>query len=172
MARLTELGLKAGDVVVMTKGPDDIVGEKYTAKISEKGGTWRGKIWVERESGKWISMGHPHNWQFELVKRAEPTYKKWGDMSDEEKGALLLAQHKGKTIQSTLEPHFWHDSNFGHWANHVYYRVKPEPKRETVTLYGCGLLWSSKGFDGQKHIIVFETIDGKPDWSTLKGEDL
>lgn len=45
----------------------------------------------------------------ELVKEGEQM-KTWGEMSDEEKGALLLAHHEGKVIER------FEDGNMGGWV--------------------------------------------------------
>ena len=64
--------------------------------------------------------------------------KTWGEMTPEEKGALLLAKHEGKTIQTKwANESCWVDSNWVAFnCDTLQYRVKPEPVREIVTLYG------------------------------------
>ena len=55
----------------------------------------------------------------------------WRDMTQEEKGALLLAHHEGKVIE------FWANSidkwvdHHPTWSDRLSYRIKPEPKVET-----------------------------------------
>jgi len=60
----------------------------------------------------------------------------WKDMTDEEKGALLLAKHKGRAIQTTIEqkyPGGWHLVD-PQWTDGQHYRVKPaEPVHRTTT---------------------------------------
>jgi len=105
----------------------------------------------------------------------------WEDMTPEQKGALLLAKHEGREIQIyyacewlTVGP-LWHGC--------VAYRVKPEPKRETAALYGR--MYISKSYPdgvfdadhrprcaGDTHRITFDTIDGKPDCTTICMERL
>jgi hypothetical protein len=70
-----------------------------------------------------------------IVSRATP--KTWGDMTDEEKGALLLAHHQGKVIEfvNDCDVRDWKKA-VPRWADFCSYRVRPEPKRETVTLWG------------------------------------
>lgn len=65
--------------------------------------------------------------------------KLWKDMTPEEKGALLLAHHEGKTIEYFDPSHQdWVKSEFLKLDN-LAYRVKPaEPVVETGVLY-----WSS-----------------------------
>ena len=54
------------------------------------------------------------------------------------------------------------------------YPVLKQPVVETVTLYGriSGGAWSHERYDGDTISISYERKDGKPDWSTLRGEDL
>jgi len=55
-------------------------------------------------------------------------------------------------------------------------RIKPEPKRETVTLTGLDRGYWCFGSDRVKvrdtHRITFDTIDGEPDCSTIRMERL
>lgn len=69
--------------------------------------------------------------------------KKWGEMTDAEKGALLLAHHEGKVIES------WSGigspvkgiGEWGHcdeddlWISLDFYRVKPREPREVWVAY-------------------------------------
>jgi len=100
--------------------------------------------------------------------------KQWQHMSPEEKGALLLAHHEGKVIE-VLSKGIWTKLLNPRWTAETYYRVKPEPVVKTVTLYGeGGVGWAFAEWEDEDHTacITFQTKDGKPDWSTLKGEDL
>ena len=83
-----------------------------------------------------------HDPYFDLVAEREDIPAKpktWGEMTDEEKGALLLADHEGKPIQALALDHdgsSWVRKHLkSQWFDHVAYRVKPEPEVETVTLY-------------------------------------
>lgn len=99
----------------------------------------------------------------------------WKDMSREEKGAMLLAYQEGKDIEywSQISSKWKVTPPKPGWIKDCVYRVKPEPKVETVCLYSERLNGFSKTrFVFDNHKISFETVDGKPDWSTLKGEDL
>ena len=106
----------------------------------------------------------------------EDPSKLWRDMTPEEKGALLLAHYEGKTIEACYYGDVWFKTNDPAWDNNSFYRVKPEPKRETVTLYN-GVensfdwdLWN-KHID-KKHRITFDLIDGEPDCNSIKMEKL
>jgi hypothetical protein len=88
-------------------------------------------------------------------------------MTDEERGALLLAHHEGKVIEVHLGGGKWASKNPG-FSDTGAYRVKPEPVRETVTLHGnCdGSTWLNFGKRGSvnfdTHRITLDLIDGKP----------
>jgi hypothetical protein len=106
---------------------------------------------------------------FTLISRANTQPKPWRDLSPEEKGALLLADHEGKVIEvwapwspywETMEPR---------WVNDQAYRIKPEPKRETITMSSKDIRYGviPKGYD-----ITFDLVDGEPDVTTIKMEKL
>lgn len=59
------------------------------------------------------------------------TPKLWRDMTDAEKGALLLAHHEGKEIEYTDLPANlkWYKCSNPLWLDTVAYRIKPEPKK-------------------------------------------
>lgn len=105
------------------------------------------------------------------------TSKLGRDMTPEEKGALLLAEHEGKAIEAidrTDPSDAWLECfNVGAFDD-LAYRVKPELKRETVTLHGCGFYWeqSEQPCPSDTHRITFDTIDGEPDLTSIKMEKL
>lgn len=92
-------------------------------------------------------------------------------MTPEEKGALLLAHHEGKQIEvnkGPLECGEWWEDHYPEWIHNYAYRIKPEPKVETVTTHGT---WCNKGkMPKTQYVyeITFNLIDGKPDWNTAK----
>lgn len=111
----------------------------------------------------------------------------WDDMTDAEKGALLLADYKGKVIE-------YYDRHSSIWLvdpsfdprldSQLRYRVaEPEPVVETVTLHGQKYvsiaypsgMWdfdrSEKQYD-DTHRITFNLIDGKPDLDSIKMKEL
>lgn len=110
--------------------------------------------------------------------------KLWRDMTPEEKGALLLAHHEGKVIEwsgvSAITGEFtvwdkcdddclWDGTHLG---DGFAYRVQPDPVRETVTLYGKGRKWRCVLVEDFTHRITFDTIDGKPDLTSIKMEEV
>jgi hypothetical protein len=110
--------------------------------------------------------------QFRIISRASDTPKTWGEMTDAEKRAVALAFVQGRTVQCWQDgdtPEYWADIPDPNWNDDCKFRIKPEPKRETVTL--CGSDIRLKPFIAG-HRITFETIDGKPDLGSIKMEAL
>jgi len=132
---------------------------------------------VRRSSGMAYSSGMPADIDIiaKWVDTDTPTL--WSDMTPEEKGALLLAHHDGKVIEiaNWYGPRGWSWLTLSGVAFHVYnrYRIKPEPKVETVTLY-WNVSWdiASAYNEGATHRITFNRIDGKPDPASIKMEVL
>lgn len=99
----------------------------------------------------------------------EMTYKTWGGMTPEEKGALLLAHHEGKTIQfmGTIG---WVDDDRPFEYKSLEYRIKPEePKIEEkvfdeVHIKADTFPWtfSIKGEKTIKGTTTVTYTDGKP----------
>ena len=113
--------------------------------------------------------------KFRILTRATPQPKLWRDMTAEEKGALLLAAHEGKVIQYTRIdiPDDWRKTKT--FMDFYAYRIKPEPKVETVEFTGhidAGIFF--RGLNSVKpHVkITFTTIDGKPDCASVKMETI
>ena len=148
---LKELNVKPGDVVecVQWEGVYLTPGRSYT--LLDNG------YLPDNKGEDFIPAGH-NSGNFRLISRAaDPEPKLWGDMTPEEKGALLLARHEGKVIQ--YESHGWHDCDMAPpgWFDGDAYRVRPEPKRETVVLYA-----------GDTPIGTIDLIDGKPDPDSIR----
>lgn len=104
-----------------------------------------------------ISPDLPGEWYlqtgaFEYLYEPRP----WGDLSPEEKGALLLAHHEGREIECQRPDGSWSLVN-PYWTSSATYRVKPTP--DTVTQVITTI-------DGHK--IEYETIDGKPDPESIR----
>jgi len=114
---------------------------------------------------------NPH---LNVVRCVEDTPTLWRDMTPEEKGALLLAHHEGRGVE------FWANSFDGWvnhcptWSDHLSYRIKPEPKIETVKLRAGGDLkiWGTWTDLDDTHRITFNLIDGKPDPASIKMEEI
>lgn len=108
-----------------------------------------------------FSKNTPHI--FAVKKRAEnDNSKPWINLTNEEKGALLLANHQGETIQ-ILNDIVWEDI-FGAplWTDNKCFRVKPEPVVMTRSLF----------FGDSIHVVAtVNTVDGKLDKSSLTWQD-
>ena len=144
---LEELDAKPGDVVYSpTQGKHKLDGLYYIKHVFSDGAYVRLNI-----AGK--------DWT--IISRASDTTKQWRYMTAEEKGALLLAYHDGKLIQyfgSMLKDDVWDDNEDPAWNDAFYYRVKPEPKVEVVTVYHDGVTFN------------YATTDGTPDGTNVKME--
>lgn len=110
------------------------------------------------------------------------TPKLWRDMTPEEKGALLLAQHEGNIIQSFAAGNWGHRGHGG-FGNNIAYRVKPERTVDVVMLHGRKYVtrtypdgvWDFDRNERQgddTHLITFNVIDGKPDCDSIRMERL
>lgn len=158
---LAELNVKPGDVVEFVDG--------YLGMCPQ----YKGKRMVCTADGVSIdgTIGFPRGnyHKFHIISRASDTPKLWRDMTTEEKGALLLAHHEGKGIEyfSRID-NVWGKTYAPDWRDNYAYRIKPEPKVETVTTHGT---WCNKGkMPKTQYVyeITFNLIDGKPDWNTAK----
>ena len=134
-----------------------------------------GPMWEYAEGGFYAADGYAVVWsergqsncpytpdiiaEWTDERASAPQPKLWRDMTPEEKGALLLAHHGGRTIER------WVDESLGWkivppmWMLEHAYRVSPEPKRETVVLYA-----------GDTTIGKIDLIDGKPDPDSIRME--
>ena len=96
------------------------------------------------------------------------TPKLWQDMSPEEKGAFWVKVYRGGAVEYSRDAIEWHpDYTFEpDFHNDLYYRTRPEPKRETVTIEGYVIsnddcVFSNiRDITGDTHRITFDMIDG------------
>jgi hypothetical protein len=109
----------------------------------------------------------------------------WKDMTREEKGALLLGWHEGKVIEvfDLLYPDKWYEDDPCFYEDCAY-RIKPEPKREIMEAKLCineagtslpmAPTWSAGAYGEERHYftLTFDVIDGKPDPSSIKIEQI
>lgn len=100
----------------------------------------------------------------------------WGDMSDEEKGALLLA-HQRMGVIEVYDPD---DDEWvceePLWGDDFCYRVKPEPEVKEVVLYGfyshpTGLVTDVMKSRNDTHAITLPTINNTPIPGTYTSEE-
>lgn len=114
---LSELGALPGDTV---ESIDSISFGRVT--LGDPAGTGFSYVNTEMES-----LGCVTSWR--MIRRRPRT---WCEMTDAEKGALLLACYAhGKTIQTNAVNGTWVDAKGPLWDSACLYRIKPEPVVET-----------------------------------------
>ncbi len=157
---LLELDVQPGDVVEDEYGFRKTVGHNSTGEFchmtDQSMSFWGSPIW-------------------RIVSRSPDTPKPWHDMTPEEKGALLLANHDGKVIEIVdSSTGAWVPARVPGWWPPAAYRVRPEPKPETVTLHGNATdeVWGRGTTEYDTHRITFDLIDGRPDCDSIKMETL
>lgn len=98
---------------------------------------------------------------YDLVEEWKDEPKLWKDMTDEEKGALLLAHHEGKIIEyyTKVNPE-WVKVYNPPWCDNYAYRVKPGA---VIKSDSFGIVRNGCGYN-----ITFITIDGEPDCSSVR----
>lgn len=114
---------------------------------------------VEWANGTNNNYGHKDLISEEDWLKKHGVYKTWGEMTDLEKGEILLAQHDGKHVQ-------FYDTDGDAWLTEVTftkypdtkYRVKPEPVVKTLDVF----VSKREGIKGW-----VKEVDGVIDWSTL-----
>jgi hypothetical protein len=134
--------------------------EAYPFKVPGEGGV----VLSFTEDGRWSENGESRH---DLVEEWKDEPKLWQDMTNEEKGALLLAYHEGKQIQMYFDAEReWEDVD-SQWAPNRAYRVKPVSTTVSIFGYiellgdnGCWAEWAEDA-DGQ-YVITIELENGKP----------
>ena len=160
--------------IIMRSGkysPDVPVGSIMTVTKEHSNGNAEATLDGSGEDIKWFVSAKC----FDEYTPETPTL--WRDMTDAEKGALLLAHHEGKVIE-------WHSTGMNVWHEcardsvlaftyNFAYRIKPVQK--AVTRHAGSennWLWTSIRDEADTHRITFNTIDGKPDCDSIKMEVL
>ena len=106
-----------------------------------------------------------------VVECERPTL--WSDMTDAEKGALLLARYEGKEIDVFCYVRSCWLRHRGLFLQDGAYCIRPEPEIITYNWFGT----PDGGFAGtddlnNTHILKFNTINGEPDLSSIKMEKI
>lgn len=175
---LKELNVKPGDVVKVCETPGGVQ--------LNSGAVWE----IKRYDGSSFFAVKPsysqehsgvrlcNSTRFHLISRVPNKPKLWKDMTPEEKGALLLAHQEGKVIEWTdrLGSDFIRNSvtYTPVWSDTHAYRVRPEPKVETLTMYGTPRVpvFGPSNITGSTHKLTYNLVDGKLDYDSLKMEEL
>lgn len=173
---LKQLCVEVGDVVELVHddfGENRYIGILWTAIAHHPKRMDVSPVVFFKEKGTgWMSI-NDDSWIFRIISRANPKPKLWRDMTPEEKCALLLAHHEGKVIEIwSWDVPTWDESNYEfEWCDSLAYRIKPEPKVETVTKYrraDNGGWTSSRSCTKTTHKLTYNEIDGKPDCASIK----
>lgn len=94
--------------------------------------------------------------------KAEP--RTWGELTTSEQDTIAGHYARGGDVEYwNKHDEKWHYTRLT-WLDSVQYRIKPEPV----------VLEFSVKIEHNEHVgyATFQTIYGKPDWSTLKGADV
>lgn len=179
---LKELGVCAGDVVknVSSKKLFDIVLVNEDTDHERIKFCDFGKLYaLSRDGENHQSVEESFMPLWCVISLATPSSPKlWKDLTPEEKGALLLAAHEGKIIEFYFRGRGWAKcvDNRPLWSGNDAYRIKPEPKIETVSMavhHHPAIGWQANPKCATStHNITFNTIDGKPDCSSVKMEEI
>lgn len=132
--------IKVGDKIVATSTqyPSAVPNGTLMTVIEDRGdGDVLATVDGSADSWDWFMTVNTYEPYVKETPMAQTTQepKLWKDMTPEEKGALLLADHEGKAIEAWAYGDKWLVL-VPEWDKHTAYRVKPEPVVETVTLYG------------------------------------
>lgn len=101
------------------------------------------------------------------------TPKTWGEMTDAEKGALLLAHHEGKVIQLKSRGGSW-DEACPSWVDDIAYRIKPEPVVGEAVLHTGQpdfYEWAACSDNDDTHTLTLPTLDGQLVTGEFANED-
>ena len=112
--------------------------------------------------------------KFRIVSRADDKPKIWDDMTDVEKGALLLHKHEGGDVEVSLFGNSkWRLFGDPSFTGCHAYRIKPEPVVETVVSYGdAGGNFITNKVNSDTHKLTYTTTNGVIDCDSVKMEVL
>lgn len=180
---LADLQVKPGDVVeACWQGDGGWEEYKYVLKHPNYGHEC---LLSTRDDIGYIKIEDADQWEFRIISSASDgdpvsasdTPKTWGEMTDSEKGALLLAWQRGVQLQYwDHDNQEWEDTDIHPFEFEAdAYRIKPEHKREKVTLYHGPD--DTAAFTGYKRanddvVITYTRSDGKPDLDSIKMEEV
>lgn len=135
--------------------------------------------------GEGMNRGDTSGHKFKIIKSYELPYgharledgstvdltaieKPLGLLSEGVKAALLNC----KLTYQYFSNKGWNESDNPIWTRSIAYRVKPQPKIETVTIRANDLSFGFQTVAVQGHEITFNLIDGVPDCNSIKMEKL
>lgn len=160
----------------------------FMADLKNSFGKNKERIWYV-ENGRWIYSdakkyikGCFDGYDIVAEWNEEPMYNKkyrpWKDLTNEEKGALLLAHYEGKVVEF-YDIDRW--VNLIHidviWGDNDIYRIRPEPMKVKINLvYDPAEYCYDVSWDGPvpENLtlpdITFDLIDEKPDQISIRME--
>lgn len=103
--------------------------------------------------------------EYEAMRQKTPTI--FENMTDAEKGALLLAKYRGKGIECFYGG-VWVAELIGRFGGKNAYRVKPNPEIKTAVMYWNGSAASKTKYPRDTHSITLTVTDGEPDCASIK----
>jgi len=142
---------------------------------------WHNRIYKVSASGKAYDENGGYIYldskSIDIVKVEDNEMKTWEEMTDEEKGALLLAEYEGKIIQYYSETYDTWLIAIPPWEENLFYRIKPEPKVRTVEVFGFmgeygKFVWGAEKETLDTHKITFNIINGELDCNSIKMEKI
>ncbi len=99
-------------------------------------------------------------------------------MTIEKKIEIMQHFADGGEVEMETERNIWISAKHPtwNWLENTY-RIKPEPKRETVTLHGEESYSGFWGFDSgsedpSEYRITFDLVDGEPDCASINMEEV
>jgi hypothetical protein len=141
-------------------------GKMYICKEGALTGVQMNGLWYHSD-GRFGAADASH--PLSVRRCVSDTPKTWGEMTDAEKGELLLAHHRGKAIEAYIGEEWveCYQPRRSIWGDIYAYRVKPEPYVETITLFGRNQDGSWAFTDGYSdkdtHVITLTIRDGEAD---------
>ena len=162
---LAELNVKPGDLVSYCGLHEYEVGEnRHLIRVDTGDDCGRYALWDTSSS-------------FRIISRASDNPKTWGEMTDADRKDISFAAMSGKPIELDGGSFGWcaWDGRTPLCETHQPIRIKPEPKRETESLYvfynsGFGVEGTSGTDWPATHRITFTTTDGEPDLDSITME--
>ena len=152
-------------------------GKYYRTRDGRKVGPMTGRNfkWVKGSGDTydptWQNDGRGNCDAPDLVAEWTDEPKLWRDMTPEEKGALLLAEHEGKVIECWNVEGWWAD-DVPYWFDDCAYRIRPEREMVTANVLVLRNTIETTIYNDATHRITFDTVDGEPDCASVRMEKI
>lgn len=178
---LKELNVKPGDVVECIRGggrPAIIVGENGDTVYKYKSGNGMPISWavetykiISRAATRDPELTSPYGDNNHPLPDNKP--KTWGEMTDAEKGALLLAEHEGVLIEAH-DSEDWYITSEPSFANGIAYRIRPHLPLEKDKVYELedGQEWECLFVRGDNAWLSYSSNGTAYRWNANTGENI